>query len=56
MKCPGSNLVSSVSDYSVMWRTAECPTCHQKIKITIPDRKMHGNTAKFSVHALKDSK
>ena len=54
MICPGSNTKSSVSDYSVAFRVAHCPVCHRLLKITIPDRKMHGNIARFPKHAKKE--
>lgn len=49
--CPGSGIKRHVSDYDVAVRKAACPICGRKVKITIPDRKWHGNTAKFGKHA-----
>lgn len=53
MYCKGSGTRSHVSDLNVMFRQANCPVCHKKVKITIPDRKMQGNVAKFSKHVAK---
>lgn len=54
MNCKGSGTKTHVSDLSVMFRKANCPVCHVKVKITIPDRKMQGNVAKFSKHPAKE--
>lgn len=51
IKCEGSGTKSHVSDLSVMDKQATCPVCHKKVKITIPDKDMHGNVAKFSSHS-----
>ena len=51
MKCEFSGKTSSVSDGDVRNRTAFCPGCGKRVRITIPDKKMHGNTAKFASHA-----
>jgi len=56
MLCDGSNIKRNVSDYSVLVRKASCPVCQRKVKITIPDRKMHGNTVKFSKHSSLEKK
>jgi len=48
--CTGSGKLSSVSDFNVLTKHANCPVCHQKVRITIPDRKMHANRAKFAKH------
>ena len=50
MQCTGSEEKSSVSDYNVITRKAHCPVCGKVVKITIPDRKMHSNIAKFAKH------
>ncbi len=52
MTCKGSGTLSSVSDLSVLNKSAACPICHKKVKITIPD-KMHENRARFAKHDLK---
>jgi hypothetical protein len=52
MKCEGSGKTSHVSDYNVLMRTAQCPWCYTKVRISIPDFKMHGNVAKFSSHRV----
>ena len=49
--CEGSNTKSHVSDYDSVFRQSRCPVCHRKLKITIPDRKMHANVARFPKHA-----
>jgi phage/plasmid primase-like uncharacterized protein len=54
MKCTGSGTKTSVSDYCVMFRQAHCPVCGKMVKITIPDRKMNGNVAKFANHSNDD--
>ena len=52
MICSGSGTKSYVSDGAVIDKMAICPICGKKVKITIPDRKMYGNLAKFSKHTL----
>jgi phage/plasmid primase-like uncharacterized protein len=51
MRCSGSDIVRHVSDYQSVFRSAPCPVCGTKVKITIPDRKWHCNTARFSKHS-----
>lgn len=51
IKCEGSGIKSHVSDLAVMAKMATCPSCHKKVKITIPDKDMHANVAKFSSHS-----
>jgi hypothetical protein len=51
--CDGSNIKRHVSDYDVAFRRASCPICGRKLKITIPDRKMYGNVARFPKHAVE---
>jgi len=51
IKCEGSGTTSHVSDLSVMEKQAACPRCHKKVKITIPNKELHGNVAKFSSHS-----
>lgn len=53
MICLGSGIKEIVSDFSILNRKARCPICGNKIKITIPDAYMHGNTAKFARHSDK---
>lgn len=48
--CEQDKKLASVSDMNKLYGTARCPTCDKKVKITIPDYKMHGNTAKFAKH------
>ena len=51
MNCEGSNKKRHVGDYESVVRIAACPWCGKKgLKITIPDKKMHGNVAKFPSH------
>jgi hypothetical protein len=52
MKCKGSSTKRVVSDYNVIVREARCPFCNRKVKITIPDKKMHCNTAKYMAHSV----
>ncbi len=52
IKCQGSQMQRHVSDGNVIDRMATCPFCNLKVKITIPDRRMHCNTAKFSNHSI----
>lgn len=52
-KCKGSGLQRHVSDYNVYNKTAQCPICKQTVKITIPNKKLHSNTAKFGSHSIK---
>lgn len=54
MICSGSNTLHSVSDYNVLLMEALCPVCGKRIKITIPDRELHGNRAKFPKHQKKE--
>lgn len=50
-RCPGSGIKRHISDYCVLNGKANCPICDApNIKISIPDRKMHGNVARFAVH------
>lgn len=49
--CDGSNTKGYVSDYDTVVLKARCPTCQRRLKITIPDRKMHANVARFPKHA-----
>ncbi len=51
--CDMSNKKGYVSDYDVAVRKARCPICLRRLKITIPDRKWHGNTARFPKHAAE---
>ena len=56
--CNMSNQKRHVSDYDVAVRISNCPQCQRQLKITIPDRKMHANLARFPKHAIgaKDNK
>ena len=54
MTCDGSNTRHHVSNYQAAFRQAPCPVCGKQLKITIPDRKMHGNTARFPKHVPKE--
>lgn len=54
MKCTGSGTKASVSDYCVLMLQAHCPVCQTKVKISIPDKDMHCNTAKFASHQKPD--
>ena len=49
--CEGSGRLRSVSDYSVLCRTATCPKCNRRVGITIPDPEMHENVARFVNHS-----
>ncbi len=51
MRCPGSGKKNHVSDMNVLERKALCPECHQRVKITIPNRKEQCNVAKFAQHS-----
>lgn len=53
-KCSGSGVVRHVSDYDSVFRQSRCEVCGQRVKIVIPDRKMHANKARFSNHSLQD--
>lgn len=46
-----SGKTAHVSDGDVMRKSAVCPECRCRVSISIPDRKWHGNTAKFGNHA-----
>lgn len=50
MICEFSGKIIHVSDYDVMLKSARCPTCGQKVGITIPDKEWHCNMAKFNRH------
>lgn len=52
-QCKGSGHICIVSDYEVMFRQTKCPWCNKKIKISVPDPKMHCNTVKFARHSVK---
>lgn len=54
MRCPGSEKLHHVSDYNVLLKQAPCPACGKKVSITIPDKKMYGNRAKFPKHSKKE--
>lgn len=51
--CNGSNIKQTVSDYGVITRRAICPECKRLVRITIPDRKLNGNLAKFTPHSSR---
>jgi hypothetical protein len=51
MICEFSGKTMSVSDYDIISKTARCPSCRQIIKITIPDKVLFGNVAKFRSHS-----
>ena len=53
MICPGTGRTKHVSDYNVLMKQAPCPMCGKVVKISIPDKEMHGNTAKWSKHSVK---
>jgi hypothetical protein len=53
MICPGSGRLKHVSDLNVLLKTAPCPNCGKVVKISIPDKEMHCNTAKWSKHTVK---
>lgn len=50
-KCTFSGKTAHVSDGAVIDRVARCPVCGERVRITIPDKKLHCNTAKFAAHA-----
>lgn len=47
--CTGSGTLGYVSDYNKLFKSAKCPVCGTKVKVSFPD-KMHENRAKFSRH------
>ena len=52
MICINSGKKQIVSDEVVMDKRCICRECGQYVKITIPDKRMHGNTAKFAKHSV----
>ena len=50
--CSYSGFKHSVSDHSLYDKKAICPVCQQKVRITIPDKDMHANVAKFVKHTV----
>lgn len=54
MKCEFSGKTDTVDDYSIMNKKINCPKCGIMVKITIPNKKMHSNMAKFASHAIEE--
>ena len=52
MKCEFSGKTDIVCDYSIMFMKSNCPKCGRMVKITIPNKKTHSNTAKFASHPI----
>ena len=50
--CNGSGKTLSVSDYDVMCRSARCPDCGKKVKVSVPNRDC-GNVVKVSNHKVQ---
>ena len=48
--CEGSGNLIHVSDYDVHAKKTVCKYCGQSVRISIPDKKMHGNRAKLAKH------
>jgi hypothetical protein len=53
MICLGSGLKIIVSDYCVINKETRCPHCEKKVKLSIPDKEWHCNTAKLARHSDK---
>jgi hypothetical protein len=51
MICEFSGRTSYVSDYSIICKKTRCPKCDQMVKISIPDKELNGNIAKFGRHS-----
>ena len=50
MNCPFSGMKLHASIYDCMNKKTECPHCHKKVKVTIPDPKMHESVVKLANH------